>query len=227
MARLEDVEATALRRALSEVTGAEAATQLALALTYLEADVTVPQLAERYGVAVGVVDDWFRRLETEPLADALAGLERVNLSRRARTPVGSRDAPTTVEYPSEDAVRERGWDLEDPALFERADEAGLDEPDRGSLTVAPGQSLLEAAEAGWPAACYGGACSNCAVLVVEGEVAMSGDHVLPDRVVREHRVRLACVGTPVTDEVKLVYGVRHLDELEEFLLPESGFAVEP
>ncbi|MFC5368845.1 hypothetical protein [Salinirubrum litoreum] len=51
---------------------------------------------------------------------------------------------------------------------------------------------------------------------------MSGDHVLPDDLVRDGNVRLACVATLPTDEVRLVYGLRHLDVLEDLLLPASG-----
>jgi ferredoxin len=226
VAYLEEYDAADLRDLLGRVSGREATQQLMVALAYLDGE-SVSSLARRYGLATGTVEEWLRRLDEEPVEDAVAGAERLSLSERARTPVGTTTA-ATVEYLDYAAVEERGWALEDPDLFERAAAAGLSPPTHGELTVEPGQSVLAAVgEAGlsWPHACGGGACSNCAVYVVDGEVAMSGDHVLPDEVVREGDVRLACVATPTTERVRLVYGVRHLDVLEDLLLPAEGFDV--
>jgi ferredoxin len=226
MAYLEAYDAADLRDLLGRVTGRESTQQLMLAVAYVEGE-SIPALADRYGFDPGTVEEWFRRLDEEPLDDAVVGIERLSLSNRARTPVGT-TTPSTVEYLDYEVVERRGWDLDDPHLFARAESAALADAEHGSLRVAPGQSILDAVgEAGlsWPHACGGGACSNCAVYVVDGQVTMSGDHVLPDEVVRDGAVRLSCVATPTTEEVRLVYGVRHLDVLEDLLLPAEGFDV--
>jgi ferredoxin len=226
VAYLEEYDPADLRDLLGRVTGRESTQQLMLALAYVEGE-SIPTLADRYGFDAGTIAEWFRRLDEEPLDDAVVGVERLSLSNRARTPVGA-TTPSTVEYLDYAAVESRGWRLDDPDLFARAAGADLDPPTHGRLRVDPDQSILDAvgeADLSWPHACRGGACSNCAVYVVDGEVTMSGDHVLPDDVVREGQVRLACVATPTTEEVKLVYGVRHLDVLEDLLLPAEGFDV--
>lgn len=226
VAHLEEYDAADLRDLLGRVAGRESTQQLMLAIAYVEGE-SISTLADRYGFEPSTVEEWFRRLDEEPLDDAIVGVERLSLSNRARTPVGS-TAPSTVEYLNYAVVESRGWDLDDPDLFARATDADLDPPAHGRIQVDPNQSVLDAVgEAGlsWPHACRGGACSNCAVYVVDGEVTMSGDHVLPDHIVRNGQVRLACVATPTTEEVRLVYGVRHLDVLEDLLLPAEGFDV--
>lgn len=215
-----------LRRLLSKVNGRESTQQLMIALAYKDGE-SIPTLADRYGLSRSAIETWFRRLDEEPIEDAVVGIERLSLSHRAKTPVGG-GTDATVEFLNYEVVRREGWDLDDPALFERAAETELPRTDHGHLAVAPDQSILDAvaeAELEWPHACNGGACSNCAVYVTEGSVAMSGDHVLPDDLVRDGNVRLACVATPTTDEVKLVYGVRHLSVLEDLLLPAEGFDI--
>ena len=94
-----------------------------------------------------------------------------------------------VEYLDYDAVADRGWSLEDPDLFAKADAAGLNGDDRGSFEVQPEESLLEAAEAcgfTWPYACRGGACANCAVAVLDGELDMPVNHILPAEQLDRH-----------------------------------------
>jgi ferredoxin len=228
MARLESYSREELRRMLDRAQGRESVQQLMLAIAY-ESGQSVAELSDQYGIPVDRVDDWFERLETRPHDEALAGLERLSVSTRAATPVGSASEPATVEYLAYDAVRDQGWDLADDDLFERAARADLDDGAYGGFRVDPDQSILDAAaDAGvdLPYACRGGACSNCAVSVHGGEVAMSGDHVLPPTLIREEDVRLACVGTPTTGHVQLVFGVDHLDALEDLKLPAEGFGIE-
>lgn len=133
-------------------------------------------------------------------------------------------AGARVEYLDYDVIAERGWSVDDPELFEKAAAADLTDVDRGRLLNEPGTSLLEAAEEcgfGWPYSCRGGACANCAVAVTEGELSMPVNHVLPDEMV-DRGIRLSCVGRPVTDELKVVYNVKELPDLEELLLPPRG-----
>jgi curved DNA-binding protein CbpA len=134
-------------------------------------------------------------------------------------------AETTVEYLSHTALDERGWALDDADLFEKAANADLGPVDHGTFVVEPGESLLEAAEGrgwAWPYACRGGACANCAVAVTEGDLSQPIDHILsPDLL--DQGFRLSCNGVPVTDELKVVYDVKHLPGLDELRLPPYPF----
>lgn len=132
---------------------------------------------------------------------------------------------TTVTYLNYEVVTDHGWSLSDPALFEKAAELDLPPADGGTITVARDRTLLEAAESAgftWPYACRGGACANCAVAVTAGELSMPPNHVIPERML-DDGVRLSCVGYPVTDELRLVFNVKHKDELEELRLPARSF----
>ncbi|PHQ47286.1 molecular chaperone DnaJ, partial [Halorubrum sp. C3] len=134
-------------------------------------------------------------------------------------------SPSTVYHLDYDAATERGWSTEDDDLFAKAADADLDLPEYGRFLVEPGESILEAAERGgrsWPYACRGGACSNCAVVVVEGDVAMPGQSILTDEQIREADARLSCVGVPITDEVKLVTGVGDADDFADLRLPSPA-----
>lgn len=140
--------------------------------------------------------------------------------RRATTG-GDRQAPVDVEFLDYQVVADRGWAITDDDLFDRAASQGLDAPTYGRLRVDPEETLLEAAESSgldWPFSCRGGACANCAVAVVEGDVSMSIDHVLPDDLT-DQGIRLACIGASVTGGAKIVYNVKYMPELEELLLP--------
>lgn len=213
MAYLEASDSDDMRDLLGRVTGRESTQQLMLALASVEGE-SISTLADRYGFEASTVAAWFRRLDEEPLDDAAVGTERLSLSNRARTPVGP-TTPSTAEHLDYAVVERRNWALDDPDLFARAAEANLDPPAHGRLQVDPNQSVLDAvgeADLSWPHGCRGGACSNFAVYVVDGEVTTSGDHILPDDLVRDGQVRL-------------VYGVRHLDVFEDLLLAPEGFDV--
>ena len=128
---------------------------------------------------------------------------------------------SVVEYLDYDVLVERGWSLDDEDLFAKANRVRLDEDVHGSFVVEGDDSVLEAAEdAGfdWPFSCRGGACANCAVAVVDGEMDIFHDHVLPEELT-DRGIQLSCIGTPATSEMRLVFNIKHLPELEEHLLP--------
>ncbi|AQL41542.1 ferredoxin [Halorientalis sp. IM1011] len=132
---------------------------------------------------------------------------------------------TRVEYLDYEVLDDHGWELTDDDLFEKAAGAYLDEDDYGELRVRPNQSLLEAAEDdghAWPFACRGGACTNCAVAVVEGEMPTPTNHILPQEML-DKGIRLSCISSPVTDEAKIVFNVKYLPGVNELLLPASRF----
>ena len=130
-----------------------------------------------------------------------------------------------VEFLDYERLDERGWSIDDEDLFEKAADADLGQADYGEITVEEGETLLEAAEnAGlaWPFACRGGACSNCAVAVIEGEVPIPTSHVLSPEMV-DRGIRLSCLTAPVTEETKVVFNVKQMPAMEELLLSESRF----
>ncbi|WP_211313028.1 ferredoxin Fer [Halarchaeum salinum] len=123
----------------------------------------------------------------------------------------------TVEYLNYEVVSDQGWDIDDDDLFEKAADAGLDEEDFGELDVPEGSYILESAEAqgyDWPFSCRAGACANCASIIKEGEIDMDMQQILSDEEVEEKNVRLTCIGSPATDEVRIVYNAKHLDYLQ-------------
>jgi len=134
-------------------------------------------------------------------------------------------AATQVTYLNYDVLADHGWGADDPDLFEKAARADLADEDFGQFRVDPGESLLEGAENRghvWPFACRGGACANCAIKLVEGELSMPVNHILPVELM-EQDIRLSCNGMPITDEMKVVYNVKHMPILEELLLPPRPF----
>jgi ferredoxin len=134
-------------------------------------------------------------------------------------------ARSEVTYLDYDVLTDYGWSVDDENLFEKAAAADLTDVAYGRFEVDPGESLLEAAENSgfaWPFACRGGACANCAVMLVEGELSMPVNHVLPPEMM-ERNIRLCCNGMPITDELKVVYNLKHMPELEDLLLPPRPF----
>ena len=132
---------------------------------------------------------------------------------------------TQVEYVDYAVLDDYDWDLDDEDLFEKAADAGLDAADGGRFRADPDETLLEAAEDSgfeWPYSCRGGACANCAVAVLEGELEMPSNHVLSSDMI-ERGLRLSCIGTPTTDQMKVVYNVKHLPDLDELRLPSRQF----
>ncbi|SHH02815.1 ferredoxin Fer [Halobaculum gomorrense] len=138
---------------------------------------------------------------------------------------GSAQTTTRVEYLNYEVVADHGWEVDDPDLFETAAGADLDHEDYGLFLAEPGETLLEAAEArgfAWPFACRGGACANCAVAVVDGELDSTVDNVLTDDLV-DRGFRLSCIGRPVTEELRVIYNVKHLPGLDDLRLPADRF----
>jgi len=171
------------------------------------------------------VEGWFAALGDRPVPEAAAVIHGYAEGGVEPLMTGS---PSTVYHLAYDAMTERGWSLNDPDLFEKAADANLDLPEYGRFLVEPDESILEAAERGgrsWPYACRGGACSNCAVIVVEGDVAMPGQSVLAEDQIAETNARLSCVGVPITDEVRIVTGVGALDEFADLRLPSPHSSV--
>jgi curved DNA-binding protein CbpA len=137
---------------------------------------------------------------------------------------GTADA-TRVEYLNYETIVDEGWELGDEDVFERAADADLSHEDYGVFLTRPDETLLEAAENrgfAWPFACRGGACANCAVAVLEGELRMPANHVLSAEML-ESGIRLSCIGEPITDELRVVYNVKHLPGLDELRLPPQQF----
>ena len=131
----------------------------------------------------------------------------------------------TVEYLDYEVLEANGWELTDDDLFEKAEDADLDVDSHGLLVVEDRETLLEAAERygfSWPYACRGGACANCAVAVVEGDVEMPVSTVLTDEM-KERGIRLSCIGQPVTDSLKVVFNIERLPGLAELRLPAEQF----
>ncbi len=131
----------------------------------------------------------------------------------------------TVEYLNYEILEDYGWSLTDENLFEKAADEDLDHEDYGRLLAEPGETLLEAAENrgfAWPYACRGGACANCAVAVINGELETSINDILPTELI-ERGIDLSCVGKPITDGMQVVYNVKHLPDLEELRLPPRPF----
>ncbi|WP_277540030.1 ferredoxin Fer [Haloarcula laminariae] len=129
-----------------------------------------------------------------------------------------------VEYLNYEVMADKLWELTDDDLFEKAADGGLDPEDYGEFYVRDSESLLEAAERqgyAWPFACRGGACTNCAVAVVEGEMPSPSSHVLPSEL-HDRGIRLSCIVAPETD-AKIVYNVKHLPAVQDLLLPASRF----
>lgn len=140
-------------------------------------------------------------------------------------PQGPPPGTSRMEYLDYDVLADYGWEIDDDDLFEVASNADLGPGEYGRLLVDHDETLLEAAERcgfAWPYACRGGACANCAVLLREGEVEMANSHVLPEGMVEEG-IRLSCLCRPRSDELQVVYNVKHLPGLDELRLPSQQF----
>jgi len=161
---------------------------------------------------------------SESRAETGSGDDRVPSDDDAGDESESELGPT-VEYLDYAAVESHGWNLTDDDLFEKAEAADLGVDTHGLLVVEPRETLLEAAERygfSWPYACRGGACANCAVAVVEGDLEMPVSTVLDDDLT-DRGVRLSCIGEPVTDDLKIVFNIEHLPGLAELRLPAEQF----
>jgi len=203
---------------VEETIAAVDATEYVAEIARLEG-VDVEAVAAESNLGVESVERWFAELRDRPVPEAARVIR--GYAEGGVEPLVTGD-PSTVFHLDHEAMTDRGWSLDDPDLFEKAAESDLGLPEYGRFLVEPDESILEAAERGgrsWPYACRGGACSNCAVVVVDGDVAMPGQSVLSDAQIRETNARLSCVGVPVTDQVRLVTGVGDLEEFADLRLP--------
>ena len=154
----------------------------------------------------------------DPVEDTVDGADE-------REPADPEPTGSTVEYLNYEVLADHGWSLDDDDLFEKAREADLDAEAYGEFSVRDRETLLEAAEndgLAWPYACRGGACANCAVAVIEGEMKPAADGILGSELTREG-IRLSCLSGPATDEMQVVYNVKHLPGLEDLWLPADRF----
>ena len=67
-----------------------------------------------------------------------------------------------------------------------------------------------------------GACANCAVAVVTGELSMAVDHILPQDLL-DRGIQLSCVGSVPDGDLQVVYNVKHLPTLDDLRLPPGPF----
>lgn len=140
-------------------------------------------------------------------------------------PSAEEQGAARVEFLDYEVLASRGWDVGDDDLFERAAAADLGSEEYGRLLVQPDETILEAAQNrgySWPFSCRGGACANCAIVVVEGEVEMPSNHVLNGAWL-DRSVRLSCIATPVSDDLKVLFNVKTLPGLDELRLPPQQF----
>jgi len=124
--------------------------------------------------------------------------------------------PARVDFIDYEYVSDNNLDA-NRSVFDR----NVPEDASGSFIVNEGETVLQAAErAGysWPFSCRGGACSNCAVKVVEGDFRTPNYAILTDELLNKG-YRLSCIGKPLTAEIKVICGVRDHEEIEELLLP--------
>lgn len=123
-----------------------------------------------------------------------------------------------VEYLDYGVVEERGWHVDEEALFEKAAAADLDGAEYGRMEVSGEECILDAAEReglDWSVKCRKGRCGRCAAIVVDGDVDMDAEQeFLTREEIEAEDLRLPCVSEAETD-LKLVYGARTLDRLED------------
>ena len=224
MTRLEDVSLDALQEHLDEVESQAATRQLMVAIGAKQG-VSPDDLAAWYGLDDETVEEWLTAFETDPLEEVVAEIERFELPGRSTVPVVRQPGVSRVTFLDYEAVQDMGWDVDDEDLFAKAHDAGLSHEEYGRVAVERGETVLDAVEDRgyeWPYACRGGACSNCAVLLKSGEIAMPGQQILPEEAI-ERGARLTCVGVPVTERVDIVYNAKFLDFLDELRLPPGPF----
>lgn len=175
---------------------------------------------------LAVRDAYERLVSGDPIATPASATEGEPAEDAAEAePEDEEPTGVRVEYVDYEVLDDHGWQLDDEDLFEKADAADLDGEAYGTLRVEADETLLEAAERygfTWPFACRGGACANCAVAVADGDLSLPVDHILPSGMT-DRGIRLSCVGTPTTEEAKVVYNVKHLPGLDELRLPPRPF----
>jgi ferredoxin len=224
MTRLEDVPLDALQNRLEDVQSRAATRQLMVAIGAKQG-LSVEKLATWYGLEPETVEEWLTAFETGPVDEVVAEIERFELPGRSTAPIVRQPGVSRVTFLDYEVVQDMGWDVDDEDLFEKAHDANLSHEQYGRVAVERGETVLDAVEGRgyeWPYACRGGACSNCAVLLRSGEIAMPGQQILPEEAI-ERGARLTCVGVPVTKRVEIIYNAKYLDFLDELRLPPGPF----
>ena len=222
---LDDIPVEELRGLLEDVQSREASRRLMVAIAHKQG-VPVGDLTEWYGIEAETLEGWFEEFEAGSVEEVIADVERFEMPGRSVKPIIRQPGLARVTFLNYEAVQDHGWDLDDEDLFEKAAAADLDHEDYGRVAVERGESILEAVERRgyeWPYACRGGACSNCAVMLVDGEIGMPGQQILPPSAI-ERGARLTCVGVPATEEVSVVYNAKFIDFLDELRLPPTRFS---
>lgn len=157
--------------------------------------------------------------ERDESVGADAGQAAWNPAPQPTEPIG-----TPVEFLDFEAIGPQGWDIGDDDLFEKAAAADLPDEQYGEFSVRDDENILAAARrAGyeWPFSCRGGACANCAVAIIDGDVEMPSNHVLSEGWM-DRGIRLSCIATPTSDRLKVVYNVKELPGLDELHLPPQN-----
>lgn len=137
---------------------------------------------------------------------------------------GEEAEPTTLEYLDHRVVLERGWDVDDPDLFEKAAAADLGESQYGVIEGAQDQTILQIAEdhdLQWPFQCRSGTCARCAGVLEGGEAEMDMNLFLEEEEVEEMDYRLTCTCYPESERVQLVFNSIH-SEYVRTLAQERG-----
>jgi ferredoxin len=219
MASLDDLSIVELRRRLADDEGGP--DEQVMAAIAVKQGVPKQELADWFDVSEDTIDDWIGRTVSD--AEHAAGSESAGTTGR-RTEPEPLDAQydSRVEFLDYQVLSDRGWDLDDEDLFEKAAEADLDGDQHGTIWVSGDESILDAAESeghDWPFSCRAGACANCAAVCKEGAIHMPTNQILPTEAITERNVRLTCIGRPASTDIKLVYGAKQLDYLEDILLP--------
>jgi len=131
--------------------------------------------------------------------------------------------PVRVEFLDYEAIDDYGWSLDDDDLFRKASHADLDprptsarpprrEPARGGRA----ERLRLAVLLSWR-------CVRELRRLPRGrELSQPADHIMPEELA-ERGFRLSCNGYPVSDELKVVFNVKQLAELDDLILPPGPF----
>lgn len=224
MPGLDETSVTELQQLLEDVESKSAAQQLMAAIASKQG-LAEDEIVRWFGFDRDDVDEWFAEFGSKPVEEVIDEVERFELPGRRAKPFVRVPSLARVSFLNYEVIEDNGWDIDDENLFAKASAADLDAEDYGRIAVEEGESILEAAEDrgfDWPYACRGGACSNCAVLVKNGEIAMPGQQILPESAL-ERGARLTCVGVPATEQVDIIYNAKFIDFLDELRLPAAQF----
>lgn len=170
---------------------------------------------------VGGSEEEFKKIH-EAYQHALEGEINDSRLQKDRVQQQTKDIfPVEVEYINYTVIKDLD-DLSNP--FSQINLQNLSEEEYGKFKVHSKETVLEAAERvgyKWPFSCRGGACANCAVQLIEGEI-LTPNYFILDEELLSKGYRLSCLGKPLTSKLKLVYNVKNKEELEHLLLPSQA-----